>query len=169
MSTPNQHYAILMDAALFEIEERNFPAARAHLELARYGNPTSPAPLIALGFVHHAEGNRESAAGQFSDACRLAPNDPLPRICLAELEAQGEGFHNAAIGADKILHGLPNDKLAILAMLQFRDCSGETKRAAAELAGFVRRTGDHGLAKAVADLLRYCGQDKDAVAMEAMA
>ena len=51
MITPNQHYAILMDAALFEIEQGNLNAAKCHLELARYGNPKANGPLIALALA----------------------------------------------------------------------------------------------------------------------
>ena len=171
MSTPNQHYAILLDAALFEIEQGNLNAAKCHLELARYGNPRANGPLIALALaILKIDKDHAAADALLAEACRMDLNDPVPRLILGELEAAKENYQNAAIGADKILSGLPNDYAAILAMLQYRDCSGETAKAAEELAAFVRRISVHGgIVKAAADLLHHCKRDDDAKALEALA
>jgi Tfp pilus assembly protein PilF len=170
VTTPNQHYTILMDAGLFELEQGNLAAATEHFKLAKYGQPKSVAPLVALAFVALTDGKQDEAMSYLGDACRLDPNDPLPRLALAELEALGDNYGNAAIGIDKILAGLPNDSAAILSKLQYRDCCGETVKAAEELAAFVRRLNLHGdIAKAAADLLRCCAMAEEADAMEAQA
>ena len=166
----NQHYQILMDDGLFELDCGNVADAERIFREAAKGEPKLSGPIVGLALAALKRGDRAAAMERLADALRLEANDPLPRLLLAELEALGENYQNSAVGTAKILAGLPNDFAAQLANLQYRDCGGELPPAVAELTAFVRRTGRYGnMAKAVADLLRKVDKPAEAEAVEALA